>query len=344
MTIRAISIRADCGAECGYGHVMRSLTVAQTLRRSGGVRPQFIMARNSDPTPVEAAGLEVRYLVGSGLGTVEIMAGLSPEEELLLLDTYNVGSGDLKILRDAGYRVAMFDDGRRLESYPCDVVIDSAPEAASLPYRGLPETVFCLGSRYFPLRDEFRRQRRREAARKSVETVVVSFGGSDHDDVTICVLDAMAEVKGDFEIVAILGPSYAGRAAEAKNRDPRVRLCKGVRNMAAVLGAADVAVAGSGGTASELAFLGVPMILMALSPDQVPVAMAMERAGAAIELDRHDGIKNAALAGALNSLIGDPRQREAMRLAGRALIDGKGAERIADVILSMPRSTVRKMA
>jgi spore coat polysaccharide biosynthesis predicted glycosyltransferase SpsG len=343
MITPAVSIRADCGARHGYGHVMRSLTVAQALR-SAGAPPRFIMARTSDTAPVEEAGFEVRRLAGDGLGTSEIMALLAPNDGPLLLDTYEVASGDLRTLRDVGFRVALFDDGQRLESYHCDVVIDSAPDAASLPYRGLAETVFCLGSRYFPLRDEFRNGRRDAPARRSVRTIVVSFGGSDHDDVTFQALDALAGIKGDFVVVSVLGPAYAGRAEEAKARDPRVRLMRDVRDMAAVLGAADVALAGSGGTASELAFLGVPMILLALSPDQVPIAEAMERAGAAFYLGRPEDVESATVARALGSLMGDRARRDAMHAAGRALIDGKGAERIAEVILALPRRTVRKTA
>lgn len=343
MNTRVVSIRADCNADVGYGHVMRSLTVARSLGRNGAARARFIMARDSDARPVECFGLEVLRVSGDGVSIDDILAHASPEDGPLLIDSYAVGTKDLERLRRMGFGVAVFDDGRRLQRYPCDVVVDSGPEAPLLPYRGLPETQFCLGSDYFPLRPEFMQRKHPTAVRDTVKTIVVSFGGSDHDDITRRVLDAMVGLDGEFDIVAVLGPAYAGGAEEAAAADGRVFLRRDVADMADVFSGADVAVTGGGSTASELAFLGVPMVLLALSTDQVPVAEALANIGAAVYLGYHDRVTAAAVAQALTALIGDCRQREHMRRAGRALIDGKGAERIADAILAIPRRSDRKM-
>jgi UDP-2,4-diacetamido-2,4,6-trideoxy-beta-L-altropyranose hydrolase len=339
-SIPVVSIRADCNAEIGYGHVMRCLTVARALSRNGAARTRFLMTHNSDAEFVETAGFEVLEILSGETDIEEILIHASPEDGPLLLDSYAFNAGYLKMLRQTGYRVAIFDDGNRLDLYQCDMVVDSAPEAASLAYHGLPETRFCLGSDYFPLHPEFRKNSRPKAVLEAPKTVVVTFGGSDHDDVTLRVLDAMAGIDGDFDIITILGPAYSGQAEDAAGNDSRVRLCRNVTNMSALLSSSDVAVSGGGNTASELAFLGVPMVLLALSPDQAPVAEALSNADAAIYLGFHDRVEDAAIAETLRTLIGDPAQRQKMSRAGPGLIDGKGAERIADAILSMMAEAV----
>lgn len=343
MNAPVVSIRADCNANIGYGHVMRTLSVAQALRRNGVLRMRFLMVRDSDAKPVEDHGFEVLRLSCGQRGVEGITLHASPGDGPLLLDDYAVGQRDLEMLRRAGFRVVVFDDGRRLASYPCDVVIDSAPDAPLLPYRGLPETRFCLGSEYFPLRPEFKEHARPKAFRDPARTIVISFGGSDHDDITARLLGVLAGMDGNFDIIVILGPAYAGRAEKAAKRDRRVRVLRNVADMAAVLSAADIAVSGGGSTASELAYLGVPTMLLALSADQRPVARAMANAGAAVYLGRHDKVGNTDIRKTIAALIGDRRQRKTMSRAGRSLIDGEGSERIAQAILALPSGPVRKM-
>ncbi|NQU57179.1 MAG: UDP-2,4-diacetamido-2,4,6-trideoxy-beta-L-altropyranose hydrolase [Rhodospirillales bacterium] len=334
MSENVVTVRADCDAAIGYGHVMRCLAVAVALKELG-TDTRFAMVSGSDRTPVEAQGYEVLALDASGLARDEMIAALDPQEGPLLLDSYAIGENDLESLRAAGFRVALFDDAMRLKHYACDVVIDSAPEASSLPYRGLPETRFCLGTDYFPLRREFTASHGKRQIRDRVETVIVSFGGSDHDDVTYRALKAIADVDGDFEILAVLGPAYVGRADEAALDDGRVRLVRGVDDMAALMASADVAICSGGGTALEMAYLGVPMAVLSLSPDQVPVARALAESGAAIHINDTQAINEPDILAAMNKLLNDTEKKPAMSEAGQALIDGQGAARVARAIRQM---------
>jgi spore coat polysaccharide biosynthesis predicted glycosyltransferase SpsG len=330
----SVSIRADCGASIGYGHVMRCLSVADTLSRNGRTSTKFIMAAESDAKPVEDVGMEVCRLSVSGLGMDEIIAGNSAGD-LLILDSYQVQEQDLEKLKTAGIRVAMFADGNTMEKYPCELVIDSAPAANSLPYRGLSETSFCLGSDYYPLREEFKKLPRRKVIEKTARKIVITFGGSDHDDVTVQALEALAYVDGDFEISAILGPAYVGQAEEVGRRDPRVQLLRNLPDIAPIMGSADIAISSSGGTASEMAYLGIPMVLMALSTDQIPVAQAMSKQGAAVYLGRSELVRTADITQAIIPLISDHARRTNMSEAGLRLIDGNGPKRIAEAIFSL---------
>lgn len=313
---------------------MRCLSVANSLKINGTLSPRFIMASGSDITPVERDGLELRRLSTAKLGLNEILAD-RPFADGLLLDSYDVQVEDLVSLKKAGFKVAMFADGNTMDQYPCDLVIDSAPAAESLPYCGLPETNFCLGSTYFPLREDFRKISRRESVDKDVRTIVVTFGGSDHDDITVQALKALSPIEGDFEILAILGPAYAGDAVKLANLDPRVRLLHNLSDIAPVMGSADIAVASSGGTASELAYLGVPMILLALSPDQIPVAEAMSKENTAVYLGPCKKVQTSDITAAIIKLMGDQVRRANMNKAGQMLIDGKGPGRIAEAVYSL---------
>ena len=305
---------------------------------------RFLMAQDSDIELVKTAGFEVLEILNGETDIEEILIHASPEDGPLLLDSYAFNAGYLEMLRQAGYRVAIFEDGNRLELYRCDMVVDSAPKADSLAYYGLPETRFYLGSDYFPLHPEFRNLAQPKAIHETPKTIVVTFGGSDNDDVTSRVLNAIADINGDFDTVTILGPAYSGQAEDVAENDLRVRLHRNVTSMAALLGSGDIAVSSGGNTASELAFLGIPMILLSLSPDQDRVAEALSNAGAAIYLGHHDQVGEATITETVGTLIDDHDQREKMSRAGLELIDGKGAERIADAILSLMMDTAGETA
>jgi len=334
MNFPVMSFYVNCDAKVGYGHLMRSLTVARSLDANGLVKARFFMSEDSDIKLVKKFQFEIVRVAINQNPATQLISHLSPEEGPILLDSYDIDTQCLKSLRDNGFSVAMFEDGCRLDSYPCDLVIDSAPDAPSLPYKGLPATCIYLGSKYFPLRSEFSACLGIKTVKESIETIVISFGGSDKYDATMRVLEVLANIPGSFQIIAVLGPSYVGKAELASRFDQRVRTLRNVSDMAKVLGSADIAVSGGGNTASELAFLGVPMILLPLSNDQYSVANGMEKSGAAVCLGFHDKTANKVIAEALANLIGDVKRREEMIVAGRLQVDGNGANRITKAILS----------
>ena len=330
-----VSIRADCTAEIGYGHVMRSLTVARALAVRGHARVRFLMAPGSDAAPVESLGLEVARLAGGETGPDGLSGLASPGDGPLLIDSYAVAERDLEALRRAGYRVTLFDDENRLDFYPCDVVVNSAPGAQRLPYRGLPETRFCLGTDFFPLREEFRLARAgRSEGGRAASSMVVTCGGSDPEDQTSRILETTAPATRQLDVVAVLGPGYRGRAESLAKTLTNVTCRHRVEDMAALFNNVDLAVSAAGGTAMELAYMGVPTVLLALSEDQEKMAAALEAAGAAVYVGPWQDRIEARLRNSVETLVNaGPEARRRMRATGRKLIDGGGAKRVADAVL-----------
>ena len=107
---------------------------------------------------------------------------------------------------------------------------------------------------------------------------------------------------------------------------------RNVSDMAALMATGDVAICGSSSTALELAYLGVPMVLLSLSPDQVSIGRALNAAGAGEYLNNNSAINETDICKALQSLLDNSAKRQSMHDAGQALIDGQGAARVADAI------------
>ncbi len=335
MTTPITSIRADANPRIGYGHIMRTLAVAKKLVEENRFNVRFFVAADSDDQIVVDNGFSPHMLQGSGIGLEEMLACLNPDDGPILLDSYQVKERDLLHLRQLGYKVAMFDDGKRLEDYPCDLVIDSAPDAKQLPYKSSTDAVFCLGAEYYPLRQEFLDYGQDRTVSDQVKNILVTFGGSDPTDQTARVLRLLSQVTSEYHITAIVGNGYTGVAVEFFGAESGIEIFRNVKDMALLLQNVDIAVSSSGGTAFELAYSGVPAMLISLTDDQVPVAMAMERVGCASYVGHWNECTDEDIQYSLSLLLSTKDIRISQTIAGKKLIDGNGAERISIFVTGM---------
>ena len=326
-----ITVRADASTDLGYGHVYRTLSVIARLREASDVRVRYLMTANSDAAPVWDADCEVERLPDCSMES--LLTSLRPVGGPLVVDTYTVDAGHLRQLRRGGHCTAVFDDNRRLDHYPSDVVIDCAPGADTLGYEGSRDTRFCLGPAYFPLRPQFLERRHPHRGGTAPVRLAVAFGGSDPADQTARVLRVLSQRQGPWQTTAILGPGYAGRAEAWAARDGSVRLRRSVSDMAEAVADSDLAICGGGGTSLEFAYLGVPMVMIVLSEDQRRTARGLADGGAAASVGWYEDVSDDEVWSAVHALAAAPCRRREMGEAGKRLVDGRGADRIARTIV-----------
>lgn len=98
--------------------------------------------------------------------------------------------------------------------------------------------------------------------------------------------------------------------------------------MASLMASMDLAVTGGGSTCWEMAFLGLPAIVLELSDNQQRSARALDAAGAVENAGEIQTQEVTVLAERIQSLCRDAGRRGAMSAAGRRLIDGEGGNRV----------------
>ncbi|HKV41453.1 MAG TPA: glycosyltransferase, partial [Blastocatellia bacterium] len=163
--------------------------------------------------------------------------------------------------------------------------------------------------------------------------VLVTLGGGDADNVTLKVVRALGLLQaGRIEARVLLGP--ASPHAEVLNREmsragcPAV-LLRSVEGMPEQMAWADLAISAGGSTCWELAFLGVPCILIVLAQNQRPIAESLAERGSVINLGWHDRVSVDTLAGRIDELLLNAGLRAQMRRSGMEMVDGLGARRVA---------------
>lgn len=250
----------------------------------------------------------------------------------VVADGYRFAPDYICKLKAAGLRVLFLDDDGRFDFYAADVVLNQNISANSAMYdKREPFTRLLLGSEYVLLRPEFLAEPRNREYPPMVRKVLVTMGGSDSENVTRKVLLALLKTDANFEARIVVGSGNPWQDELQVLAAQRVgfQLEKSPENMAPLMRWADVAISGAGSTCWELAYLGLPAIVITLSRDQGEIARGLVENEVAVGVGRHASLSEARISEALLSLLSDSGRRRAMSERGRKLVDGGGAGRVA---------------
>ena len=341
-TKNTLLIRTDANIHIGTGHVMRCLALAQAWQDNGGM-VTFLMAPGSP-------SLEQRiYSEGMNVLTITERPGSDEDAKLtadvakkiesswVIVDGYQFGATYQKKLKTHNCRILFIDDYGHADHYYADIVLNQNIYADMSFYKKYESyTRFLLGSDFVLLRREFlnRVEYKREipdVARK----VLVTFGGGDPDNITLKIIDALKKINFDgLEVIAVIGGVSSGYETlkhSVKNY-PGFSIRNNVTNMPELMIWADVAISGGGSTCWELAFSGLPNIIIILSADQELIASVLSKQGVSIVLGKTDEINSISIIKAISDLIYLPDKRYTMSQMGKTIIDGNGPLRIISAL------------
>lgn len=335
----ALIVRADAGPQIGAGHVMRCLALAQAWRRIGG---EAIFVSRQIPARLEqrlaGEGVRVEQLTSQdedASQTVQVAKAI--EATAVVIDNYALGDDYRTALRSASLRVLALNDFSPIAV--ADIVLNSNPTAGVDDYRDLGEdALLLLGPRYCLLRDEFvSSSPRPKAPNVEGRRVLIAGGGADPTGLTSLAIEALSKVKASIaEAIVLVGGANPNRAAierQALQAPFPVRVVFDVLNVYAELQQADFAITAAGSACWEMAYAGLPMLTVVTAANQEPVASAIAASGAGIDLGWRDQLDSQPLAIAIEELAtATTAHRQKMSQAGRRLVDGRGAERVARLL------------
>ncbi len=324
---------------------MRCLALAQAWRQRGG-EVVFLSHSLSDSLQSRIISMGARFVSVAAPHPDSLDLDITLRElesspsSWLVLDGYHFDANFPQRVRLAGHKVLLFDDYNHLPSYSADILLNQNLGAEQLAYSCPPETLLLLGSRYALLRPEFTLQSVNRTTPRVVRRILVTLGGSDPDNVTLKVLQALnlVDLEG-VEIAVVVGIDnphwdFLNRVLSEGFRH-RVRFLKNPSNMAELMAWADLAVAAAGSTCWELAFMGLPSVTVIVSENQRGVATHLHEAGATFNLGWHGQVTPARLGDVIHMLCTDSTQRSIMSQVCRNLIRGSGAAEVLDVVVGV---------
>ena len=345
---KTILIRADASSDIGVGHVMRCGALSQAWWSAGG-KAIFALANGSKELEdrIRSWDSEVARIPANpgseedAVQTKELCATYAAE--WLVLDGYHFSAAYRDRVNGDETRLLLIDDHGECPPYRCDVVLNANPQACNALYkmRG-SQTRFLLGPRYALLRQEFLGfQRSLVHVPDIAQRVLVTFGGGDTHNVTLKVLQALRGIaERPLEITVVIGalnPHRESIRVAAAASTHATRVLSNVDNMPELVSHSDLAITAGGGTCSELAFMQVPMFLIITANNHELTVQTWGRAKAAIAGGWFYALTPDSLAAALRILISDSKLRRELVENASRMVDGKGAQRVVEIIRSASR-------
>lgn len=338
-----VGIRVDCNANIATGHIMRCLAIAEEIRRQG-VEVSFIVSDSAAATLAESYGYECHCLkndYSNKDGEVERILALIEEKKLmfLLIDSYEVTETYLNELHKH-IRLGYIDDLNAFH-YGVDLLINYTRNVTMDEYKHWDDdkVTYLLGSKYVPLRMEFRDKVR--DIKEEVTDVLLTTGGSDPLGISNVIAKELVSTSelSNVKVHLVVGRlfDHVKELERLADAHPQIILHQNVTNMAEVMIQCDLAISAGGTTIAELCACGIPTIAFSFTDNQSGI---FEYGKDNIVLLVGD-ICNDTAAGArkvVNEVVrskSNYRLRRELSMTANNAIDGNGAGRIANAIVGV---------
>jgi len=344
-------IRADAQAAIGTGHVMRCLALAQAWLRQGG-RCCFVCKNPlaSIAHRITAAGCDLYDLEGDVMigGIVDAKATIAHAKTLsanwLVVDGYQFNAAYQQQIKDAKLSLLFLDDYGHCDFYTADLILNQNIYASeSLYSKRSANTKLLLGCDYALLREEFRSWIGWKREIKQVATkLLITLGGGDPDNQTMKVLQSLKSVDISLQVTVLVGAVNPHRAElETAVQDLTkhdIQLLHNATNMPELIAASDLAICAGGSTNWEMAFLGLPTIIIIVAENQRLIANQLHKQNIAINLGWFETVQIVDIKDRLLHLIQNYGLMREMSRNGQTMVDGQGDERVLAAILRKPEN------
>ena len=341
--MKPLIIRADASPEIGTGHVMRCLALAEAWQDTGGT--VFFVSACDAPAledRLNNEGIEILHIrqEAGTLGDADETDRIAHEQgaDWIVVDGYHFGAEYQKTIKDSGLSLLFIDDYGHADHYYADIVLNQNIYATMSFYpKYEPYTRFLLGTKYALIRKEFLKwsdwhRDIPEVARK----ILVTLGGSDPDNVTLKVIEAVRTIDLEgLEVIVVIGGAnpHFDLIHETVKDLSNFTLKKNAENMPELMAWADIAISAGGSTCWELAFMGLPFCIIALAENQLINSERLSENKVAEYLGWFDNIKPVELTVKINDTLYNQKIRDTMYHDARLLVAGRGAQLIIQQLI-----------
>lgn len=315
----------------GMGHVVRCLWLASALRETYGNPISFCMDEDDiGISVVQSRGWPVLRVAAEEWGGVE--------GDALIIDLPGGESAEaVRSLHQRNPRsLVVLMDGTCTGRIEADLIVsplERLPDPSS--WRGFRGQRY-EGPAYAILDPAFARVPRRLSSVVREPRVLVSMGGSDPYGLTLQALRALDSMGEPFHVTVAIGPAFlhevelqtwlagARRQYECRREDSLLDLMVN----------SDFALVSFGTTVYELAATGLPAVALSITEDHAQSAEVFAQHGSLMHLGLFSSISAAQIQSAVRELLHGQQLRLEMAQRGQALVDGKGAEKVAKLLLA----------
>lgn len=314
-------------AAVGLGHAFRAIMLANELVKH---ELHFVCEHRSElaAETIRARNYAVDMCPNGGL--LDAVLALKPD--LVINDILDTDAEYVRSLKASGCLVVNFEDlgaGSDHADLVINALYDDEPQRHS----------HLAGPEYFCLRDEFLYLPDRQP-RPTVERVLVTFGGTDENNLAARIIELLAPVcrPRGIAIDVVVGPGFR----HGRELDEAVRRCGAdavhvagsTSRISDFMMTADLALTSGGRTVLELASLRVPTLVICQNERELTHRFASAENGV-LNLGLHDAVPPETIVASFLRLVDDREVREAMRERMGRWDLTKGKRRVTKSVVSL---------
>lgn len=320
---------ATGGGKSGLGHIMRCRVLADKLSERGWA-VDFVLQGEVADEPVLRRTVGYPAVIGRNLPEAVGNA------DLVVIDTYAATAEDeLRLGKNAG-RLLVLED-RPTRAHRSDMLLDPTPGRHVSDYSDLAgsDCGLLLGSGYALLRDAFANPPDAAAPATERSRLFISFGGADPPQATRFTLEALTGFNGRIEVaIGSLSPQIPSleAALEARKDGSTLLIDADATTLATAMRQADLCIGAGGGMLLERCAAGAASLCIEIADNQRDLLAAAMKAGAIDSLGPLADVTASSLRDHVEALLNDAALLSSMRQKAYALCDGRGAERVAEML------------
>lgn len=266
---KRIILKTDASNIIGTGHIFRCLSLAAKLTDHDVI---FLLDENK-PLGIDLVNeSNFKYMTHNG-NTDLIEKIMEYDPSIVVNDILNTDPNYMKQLKDLGYFIVNFEDIGEGTKY-ANVIFDALYE-----HQNKIDNLYS-GPDYYMLRGEFYYQQFKHL-KEDVGEVLLTFGGTDPNNLTEKTLDAILSTGYNKSITVILGLGYRNKKEfESKyENNINVRILENIKNMSEYMYNADIIFTSAGRTMYEVASVGIPCICLCQNERELTHVFGSEENG-----------------------------------------------------------------
>lgn len=298
---KKIAIVVNAYRKIGTGHVYRCLSIASKLVFHEVL---FLLDEQHDLGINIVDNYNYTYRTYDGDDDLlNILREYNPQ--VVVNDILDTSEEYILSLKNEGYFVVNFED-LGTGTNVADVVFDALYE------HDLNQENIFTGHKYYVLKDEFYFQPKKIIT-NDVKNVLITFGGTDPNNLSQKVLESVLSTNFDGRINVILGLGYSDvEALVAKyEANPAVQIYQNISNISEFMFKADIIFTSAGRTMYEVCSLGVPTICLCQNDREITHVFGNAENGF-INMGLGEAVTREEIAEQFMNLVNNPELREDM--------------------------------
>jgi spore coat polysaccharide biosynthesis predicted glycosyltransferase SpsG len=339
-----IIFRCDASSEIGWGYLRRCFALAETAQQSARFRVTFLsrpLPRNLNKKLSEIHAniqtLDVNASLEQDLASLHSIFDLTSRKRIVVCIDQRDWTSECfaSLKKDNRILLVAFDHGFR-RHYDADFMINPSLEAEEIAYSKSESCEALLGPKFAMVREEIHTLRQHPTERMAENfQFLVTLGAGDRWGHGLKVLEAVKKspVKFETHFVVTADWPHTEDAKKLIGNHPRVHFYEDPSFFPQLMARADLALTSAGNSTYELAYLGIPMMTLALTPDQQALGEAWARKGCGEHLGAGENLSVDLILDRLHYWMERDQELEDRGVIGQSLVDGRGKFRLLERIL-----------